>query len=84
MSKYCPTWIIDCIIAEASIDFIELEVGLEFISKKYTEGIDAKASEVIKAYVGSAQEKKDKESMALAEKLNVDWDDTKNEATVKL
>ena len=26
MSKYCPTWIIDCIIAEASIDFIELEV----------------------------------------------------------
>ena len=35
MSKYCPTWIIDCIIAEASIDFIELEVGLEFISKKY-------------------------------------------------
>ena len=39
MSKYCPTWIIDCIIAEASIDFIELEVGLEFISKKYTEGI---------------------------------------------
>ena len=39
MSKYCPTWIIDCIIAEASIDFIELEVGLEFVSKKYTEGI---------------------------------------------
>ncbi len=39
MAKYCPTWIIDCIIAEASIDFIELEVGLEFISKKYTEGI---------------------------------------------
>ena len=39
MSKYCPIWIIDCIIAEASIDFIELEVGLEFISKKYTEGI---------------------------------------------
>ena len=33
MSKYCPTWIIDCIIAEASIDFIELEVGLEFVSK---------------------------------------------------
>ena len=39
MSKYCPTWVIDCIIAEASIDFIELEVGLEFVSKKYTEGI---------------------------------------------
>ena len=39
MSKYCPIWIIDCIIAEASIEFIELEVGLEFISKKYTEGI---------------------------------------------
>ncbi|MDC3063441.1 hypothetical protein OA253_02375 [Alphaproteobacteria bacterium] len=39
MSKYCPTWIIDCIIAEASLDFIQLEIGLEFISKKYTEGI---------------------------------------------
>ena len=59
-------------------------IDAETVMKKYAEGIDAKASEVIKAYVGSAQEKKDKESMALAEKLNVDWDDTKNEATVKL
>ena len=39
MAKYCPTWIIDCVIAEACLDFIQLEIGLEFISKKYTEGI---------------------------------------------
>ena len=39
MAKYCPTWIIDCIIAEACLDFIQLEIGIEFISKKYKDGV---------------------------------------------
>ncbi len=39
MAKYCPTWVIDCVITEAALDFIHFELGLEFISKKYSDGI---------------------------------------------
>ena len=59
-------------------------IDAETVMKKYAEGIDAKAKEIIKAYEGSARHKKDLESMALAEKLNKGWNETDNEATVKL
>ncbi len=39
MGKYCPTWVFDCIVAQCTIDFIELGHGLELICKKYSDGL---------------------------------------------
>lgn len=58
-------------------------IDADTVMKKYATGIDAKAKEVMDAYTGSEREKKDKASMALAEKLNAGWDETTNTSTVK-
>ena len=40
MSKYCPDWVFDCIVAQCSIDVIKLGHGLDLICKKYTSGLN--------------------------------------------
>ena len=39
MSKYCPNWIFDCIVAQCAIDVITLGHGLDLICKKYADGL---------------------------------------------
>ena len=39
MSKYCPDWVFDCIVAQCSIDVIKLGHGLDLICKKYATGL---------------------------------------------
>ena len=39
MPKYCPQWLLDCIVAQCGIDYIDIGHGLSFISKKYADGL---------------------------------------------
>jgi nicotinamide phosphoribosyltransferase len=45
---------------------------------KYSAGIDKKADEILKAYEGSEQMKKDKASLELAHNLDKNWDEETN------
>ena len=39
MAKYCPTWLIDCVVSQCTIDLIKLGHGLDLIAKKYADGL---------------------------------------------
>ena len=39
MNKYCPIWVIKCVVAQVCFDFIEQGNGLNIISKKYSSGL---------------------------------------------
>ena len=39
MAKYCPSWLFDCVVAQCTIDLIELGHGLDLIAKKYADGL---------------------------------------------
>ena len=40
MNKYCPIWVIKCVVAQVCFDFIEQGNGLYIISKKYSSGLN--------------------------------------------
>jgi len=54
------------------------------VMKKYSADIDAKAKTILAEYSGSEREKKDKKSLALANKLHAGWDEKTNDTTVAL
>ena len=39
MPRYVPLWLYECIVAQCTIDFIELGYGLDIVSKKFSNGL---------------------------------------------
>ena len=39
MANFCPAWLFDCVVAQCTIDLIQLGHGLDLIAKKYSDGL---------------------------------------------
>ena len=48
MTRYSPLWVYECIIAQCTIDFINLGYGLDVISKKYADGLNKIYKDIFK------------------------------------
>ena len=45
-TRYCPTWVYDCVVAQSVIDFISYNVDLIQPCKKYSDGLSKLYEEV--------------------------------------